>query len=82
MTLISNTLTLTNTEYETLDSLLNDTLVQGNKYALQIQNIAYVKIADAEFTFKDEKFQWTQGSNDVYVKATPTTATLTILESE
>lgn len=81
MTAVSNTITITNTTYETIASLASITLTSGKTYSIQIQNIAYVKIADAEFCFKDEKFTLTQGSDDVYIKAASLPATLTILEN-
>lgn len=81
MTTVSNTITITNTSYETIASLADITLTNGKTYAMQIQNLAYIKIADAEFVFKDEKFQLTQGADDVYIKTTALGATLTILEN-
>lgn len=81
MTAVSNTVTVTNTSYETLASVADITLTNGKTYAMQIQNLAYIKIADAEFVFKDEKFQLTQSSDDVYIKTTALGATLTILEN-
>lgn len=81
MTAVSNTVTVTNTSYETIASIANITLTNGKTYAMQIQNIASIKIADAEFVFKDEKFQLTQDADDVYIKTFGIPATLTILEN-
>lgn len=81
MTAVSKTLSITNSSYETIASLASITLTQGKTYSMQIQNIAYIKIADAEFCFKDEKFAFTQDADDIYIKTPGLPATLTILEN-
>lgn len=81
MTAVSNTITITNNSYETIASLVSITLTSGKTYSMQIQNIAIIKIADAEFTFNNEKFQFTQGDDDIYIKTPGLPATLTILEN-
>lgn len=82
MTTVSATIEITNCSYETIASLASITLTEGKTYSIQIQNIADIKIADAEFTFQNEKFQLTQGSDDVYIKTPGLPAILTILENE
>ena len=80
MTAVSKTITVKNTSYETIASLASITLTSGKTYSIQIQNTASVKIADAEFVFTNEKFTFTQGSDDIYIKTT-NSAILTILEN-
>lgn len=81
MTAVSNTIEITNTTYETIASLTSITFTKGKSYAIQIQNIAVVKIADAEFTFTNEKFTFTQDEDDIYIKTPGGRAILTILEN-
>ena len=81
MTAVSNTISITNTSYETIASLASITLTASKTYSMQIQGIAYIKIADAEFCFKDEKFVFTQDTDDIYIKTPGLPATLTILEN-
>ena len=81
MTAVSKTITITNTTYETIESLASITMTASKTYSIQIQNMAYVKIADAEFVFNNEKFTLTQGSDAVYIKTTSIGAVLTILEN-
>lgn len=81
MTAVSNTIEITNTTYDTIASLASITLTQGKSYAIQIQNIADVKIANAEFTFTNEKFTFTQDEDDIYIKTPGGRAILTILEN-
>ena len=81
MTAVSNTIEITNTTYETIASLANITLTASKVYSIQIQNIAVVKIADAEFTFNNEKFMFTQGTDDIYIKTLGNRAVLSILEN-
>lgn len=80
MTTVSATINVTNSTYETIASLASITLTSGKTYSMQIQNIAYIKIADAEFCFKNQCFQFTQGDDDIYIKA-ETPAILAILEN-
>lgn len=83
MTAVSNTITISNTSYETIASLASITLTSGKTYSMQVQNAAYIKVADAEFAVSDEKFTWTQGEDDIYIKVAyaSMTAILTILEN-
>ena len=81
MTAVSKTITITNTTYETIESLASITMTASKTYSIQIQNMAYVKIADAEFVFNNEKFTLTQGSDAVYIKTNGIGAVLTILEN-
>ena len=82
MTLLSNTITVQNRDYETLASLLEDTMTQGTTYSIQIQGTMNFKVGDAAFTFIDKEFPFTQGSLDVYVSVPFAPAILTILENE
>lgn len=81
MTAVSKTIQVTDTTYDTIANLANITLTSGKTYSMQIQNLAYIKIANAEFVFNNEKFQFTQGSDDIYIKGTGLPAILTILEN-
>ena len=81
MTAVSKTISITNSSYETIASLASITLTKGKTYSMQIQNIAYIKVADAEFCFNNEKFQFTQGDDAIYIKTLGLSATLTILEN-
>jgi len=69
MTAVSKTLEITNQDYETVASLANITLTSGKKYNMQVQNKAFIKLADAEFLLeKNEKFSFTQDDDDLYIK--------------
>lgn len=83
MTAVSKTIIVNNTTYDTIANLADITLTSGKTYSIQIQNSASVKIADAEFVFTNEKFQFTQGDDDIYIKVSyaSMTAVLTILEN-
>lgn len=83
MTAVSKTIIVNNTTYDTIANLADITLTSGKTYSIQIQNSATVKIADAEFVFTNEKFQFTQGDDDIYIKVSyaSMTAVLTILEN-
>lgn len=83
MTAVSKTITITNDNYETIASLAGITLTSGKTYSMQIQGMANIKIADAEFTFNNEKFQFTQGSDAISIKplGSDSSAKLTILEN-
>ena len=83
MTAVSKTIIVNNTTYDTIANLADITLTSGKTYSIQIQNSANVKIADAEFVFTNEKFQFTQGDDDIYIKISyaSMTAILTILEN-
>jgi hypothetical protein len=81
MTAVSKTLKIENTTFETIASLASITLTSSKTYSMQIQNIAEVKIADAIFTFENEKFQITQADDDIYIRTLGIPAVLTILEN-
>lgn len=67
-------------EFETVASLTGLTLTSGKTYTIQIQNIGYLKVADAVFCLKNEIATWTQSTDDLYLK-TNGIAILTILEN-
>ena len=70
MTAVSYTGTInTNGTYETVESLTELTLTSGKTYTIQIQNIGYIKIADAEFCVNNQIFTFTQGDDDLYFKS-------------
>lgn len=72
----------TNGEYETVSSLSGVTFTSGKSYSIQIQNLAYLKIADAEFAiYTDEPFTYTASSDDLYIKTDYASCVLTILEN-
>lgn len=81
MTTVSKTLTITNQQYEALETLANITMTPGKVYTIQIQNIADIKIADAEFTIINQCFSLTKSNDVVYIKTNVTGAVLTILEN-
>lgn len=69
----------TDGQYKTLSSATGFTFTNDKTYAMQVQNIAYLKISDAEFLFNNEKFYYTANSDGIYIK-TNGYATITILE--
>lgn len=81
MTAVSKTLKIENTAFETIASLAEITLTSSKTYSMQIQNTAEIKIADAIFLMKDEKFQFTQDDDDIYIRTLGIPAVLTILEN-
>ena len=70
----------TNNEYKTIETVTGFSFTTGKTYSMQVQNIAYIKIEDAEFLVNNEKFKYTATSDDVYIK-TNGYVTLTILEN-
>ena len=70
----------TNGEWATIASLTSFTFVEDTPYWIQVQNIAEIKIASAEFTVHNEKFKYTQLEDDIYIK-TNERVVLTILET-
>lgn len=72
----------TDGEFETVASLTSLTLTSGKKFNMQIQNVAYLKEGDAVFCFNNEKFDYTVGSNDLYIKTVAGSCVLTMLEVE
>lgn len=81
MTAVSKTLKIENTTFETIASLASITLTSSKTYSMQIQNTAEIKIADAIFTFENEKFSFTQADDDIYIRTLGIPAVLTILEN-
>lgn len=83
MTVESNTITITNSSFETIASLASITMTSGKTYSIQVQNIAEIKIADAVFTVQDKDGigTLTQGDDDVYIRTPGIPAKLTILEN-
>ena len=71
----------TNGQFATVESLTSITFTADTNYSIQVQNIADIKIADAIFTFRNEKFQYKAGTEDMYIK-TYGQVVLTILENE
>ena len=69
-------------EFETVASEASITLTSGKVYTMQIQDDAWLKVDDAVFYFNNEKFQYKQGSDDLYIKSGPLGCVLTILEEE
>lgn len=72
----------TDREFVSISSLTGINFVGGNTYSIQIQNAAYLKIADAIFCIGDEKFTYIAGTEDLYIKTTFRACILTILENE
>ena len=70
----------TNGIFKTIEEVTNFTFTSGKSYTIQIQNFAYLKIADAEFTINNQIFTLTVADDDVYIKADGYVA-LTILEN-
>lgn len=72
-----------NTEFATVESLTSVTFTAGKTYTMQIQNTAYIKIANAVFCVSNEKFNYTAGDEDLYIRVpAPSSCVLTILENE
>lgn len=70
-------------DYETVASLTGLTFTSGNVYTLQTNALTYVKVSDAEFEVYDKKpYQFTAGSNDIYIKTDFCGCKLTVLENE
>jgi len=70
----------TNEAYESIETLTELTFTVGNTYAIQVQNIAEVKVADAEFTINSiTPFNFTQGDDTIYIR-THGVVVLTILD--
>ena len=83
MTAVSATVDVTNTDYETLASVAGISLTSSATYSIQVQGTLGFKVGDAEFTFNDEKFAYTYGTETPYVKNGGSfTAKLVILENE
>lgn len=72
----------TNGEFVTVESLTSISFTGGNTYTMQIKNWAELKILDAIFFLSDEKFQYTAGTEDLYIRTKGFNCELTILENE
>lgn len=72
----------TNGEYKTVAEVTGFSFITDNKYTMQVQNGAYIKIADAEFHVANEKFSYKATSDDLYIKTNDLGCILTILENE
>lgn len=62
----------TNGEYLDLAELADITFSSGNTYLIQIQNMAYIREGETGEGFlinSDKPFQYTAGSDDLYIKA-------------
>ena len=66
-------------EYVSVATATGLTLTSGKTYNMQIQNPAYLKVANAEFRFDNDKFDYTATDDTLYIK-TDLPAVLTILE--
>ena len=58
----------TNGSWATVASETGLNLAAGKKFNMQIQNIADLKIRDAVFTLKNEKFDYTTISAPLYIR--------------
>ena len=73
----------TNDEFVTVASAADFTFTNGVTYTMQVQNTAYIKIADAVFSVRDEKFSYKATSDTLYIKTSGVcSCVLTILEVE
>lgn len=72
----------TNGEFENVATLTGVTFTQGNTYTVQIQNLAWVKIADAIFEVGGKPFTYKAGSSDLEVKTPNANAIISVLENE
>ena len=70
----------TNGDFETVASLTGLTLTTNKTYTIQVQNIGYIKVADAIFCLKNETITWTQGTDALYFKSN-SPAVFSILEN-
>ena len=80
MTAVSFTGRIKSDTFVTVASEASITLTSDKTYTMQIQDDAWLKIADAIFYMNNEKFQFKQGSDDLYIKTGSLGCTLTILE--
>lgn len=59
----------TNGEFESVEEITGITFTVGENYSIQMQNTAYLKIADAVFTiYTDDPFNFVAGSDTPYIK--------------
>ena len=73
----------TNGEFKSVETLTGITFSSDNTYIMQIQNTAYLKIANAIFNISNEQpFLFNPGSEDLKIKTCSGNCILTILENE
>lgn len=72
----------TNGEFVSISSLTDITFTVGAEYSIQIQNLGLFKVADAVYTIKDEKFIFTAGNDEPYIKNYSVPIILTIYGAE
>ena len=70
----------TNRLYETIASVASFSFTSGKKYVIQVRGSAEIKIANAEFEVRNEKFEYDAGDDTIYIKTDGVGCTLTILE--
>lgn len=71
----------TNGVFENVTTLTEVTFTQGNTYTIQIQNLAWVKIADAIFEVGGKPFTYKAGEDELQVKTPNANAIISILEN-
>ena len=65
------TFTIINSDYEKLAELTELTFEEGKTYTIQIYNPAFIRegtIGNGFYIFDNKPFQYTAGSNDLYIK--------------
>ena len=67
--------------YQTLASISGLTFTSGKSYTIQITGTADLKIANAKFPLRDERFPFSQGDDTAYIKTGWLGATIAILEN-
>lgn len=73
----------TDGQWQSVETVTGVTFTVGNTYTMNVINTAEIKVAKAIFPVTNEKFQYTVGAADLYIKTQDGyTCTLTILESE
>ena len=68
-------------EWETVSSLTGITFTSGKKYNMYADSQCQLKIADYIVPVFHEKFDYTAGSDDLYIKTGANDVTLAILEA-
>lgn len=72
----------TDGQYVDLATESGVTFTSGTTYTIQIQNLAYLKLGDAEFAiYTNDPFTYTAGSDTLYIKTTYNTCVVTILQA-
>lgn len=73
----------TNGEFIDLATESGVTFTSGKSYTIQIQNIGYLKLGDAEFAiYTNDPFTYTAGSDDLYIKTLNNSCVVSIYEAE